>query len=55
MFCCRVIKLAGEDGNLTKENFVKILKTSDFFMKSFDKNKDGVVTEVNIINIINQR
>ena len=52
MFCCRVIKLAGEDGNLTKENFVKILKTSDFFMKSFDKNKDGVVTEVNIINII---
>ena len=44
--CSRVIKLAGEDGNLTKENFVKIVKSSDFFMKSFDKNKDGVVTEV---------
>ena len=38
--------MAGEDGNLTKENFVKILKSSDFFLKSFDKNKDGVVTEV---------
>jgi len=45
----RVIKLAGEDGNLTKENFVKILKTSDFFMKSFDKNKDGVVTETDMM------
>ena len=45
-----MIKLAGEDGNLTKENFVKILKSSDFFMKSFDKNKDGVVTEVSFIN-----
>ena len=44
--CSRVIKLAGEDGNLTKENFVKIVKSSDFFMKSFDENKDGVVTEV---------
>ena len=42
----RVLRLAGEDGNLTKENFVKILKSSDLFLKSFDKNKDGVVTEV---------
>ena len=46
----RVIKLAGEDGNLTKENFFKIVKSSDFFMKSFDKNKDGVVTEVSFIH-----
>ena len=38
--------MAGEDGNLTKKDFVKILRSSDFFMKSFDKNKDGVVTEV---------
>ena len=42
----RVIRLAGDDGNLTKESFIKILKSSDFFMKAFDKNKDGIVTEV---------
>ena len=47
------MKLAGEDGNLTKENFVKILKSSDFFMKSFDKNKDGVVTEVSLTHEVN--
>ena len=43
----RVIQLAGKDGNLNKEKFVKIVQGSDFFMKSFDKNKDGEVTEVN--------
>ena len=42
----RVIRLAGEDGTLTKENFVKVVRGSDFFLKSFDKNKDGEVTEV---------
>lgn len=42
----RVIRLAGEDGNLTKENFTKILRSSDLFLKAFDKNKDGIVTEV---------
>ena len=45
----RVIRLAGEDGNLSKDKFVKIVQGSDFFMKSFDKNKDGEVTEVRII------
>jgi Ca2+-binding EF-hand superfamily protein len=45
----RVIRLAGEDGNLTKDNFVKIVQGSDFFMKSFDKNKDGEVTEVKLM------
>ena len=40
----RVIRLAGDDGNLTKESFIKILKSSDFFMKAFDKNKDGGLT-----------
>ena len=39
-------KLAGEDQHLSKKDFIKHLKTSNFFMKSFDKNKDGVVTEV---------
>ena len=44
---CRAYQFAGEDGCLTKKNFIKILRSSDLFMKSFDKNKDGVVTEVN--------
>ena len=43
---CRVIRLAGNNGTLTKGTFIKILKSSDFFMKAFDKNKDGIVTEV---------
>ena len=43
----RAYQFAGEDGCLTKKNFIKILRSSDLFMKSFDKNKDGVVTEVN--------
>ena len=42
----RVIRLAGEEGNLTRENFTKILRSSDLFLKAFDKNKDGIVTEV---------
>ena len=45
----RVVKLAGEDGMLTKENFFKIVQGSDFFLKSFDKNNDGEVTEVKTI------
>ena len=49
----RVISLAGEDGTLSKEKFVKIVQGSDFFMKSFDKNKDGEVTEVGIISLWN--
>ena len=40
------MKMAGEDGTLTKENFIKILRSSDLFLKAFDKNKDGIVTEV---------
>ena len=31
---------------MTKENFTKILRSSDLFLKAFDKNKDGIVTEV---------
>jgi hypothetical protein len=50
-----VIRLAGEDGNLSKDKFVKIVQGSDFFMKSFDKNKDGEVTEVRIISLIRIR
>ena len=42
-----VISLAGKDGILSKDKFFKIVQGSDFFMKSFDKNKDGEVTEVN--------
>ena len=40
------MKMAGEDGTLTKENFTKILRSSDMFLKAFDKNRDGIVTEV---------
>ena len=43
----RVIRLVGENGNLNKENFVKIVRGSDFFIKSFDK-MGGEVTEVSI-------
>ena len=46
----RVIRLAGDDGMLTKENFFKIVQGSDFFLKSFDKNNDGEVTEVKWIS-----
>ena len=42
----RVIHLAGENGNLTKENFTKFLRSSDLFLKAFDKNKDRIVTKV---------
>ena len=40
--------MAGEEGNLTKENFIRILKSSDFFLKSFDKNNDRIVSQVSI-------
>jgi hypothetical protein len=43
---CRVTQLAGQDGNLSKEAFINHLKSSNFFLKSFDKNKDGYVSEV---------
>ena len=43
------MKMAREDGTLTKENFIKILRSSDLFLKAFDKNKDGIVTEVKIL------
>ena len=42
--------MAGEEGNLTKENFIRILKSSDFFLKSFDKNNDRIVSQVSIEN-----
>ena len=45
---CRAYQFAGEDGCLSKKNFIKILRSSDLFMKSFDKNRDGVVTEVRL-------
>lgn len=45
----RAYLLAGEDGCLTKKNFIKILRSSDLFMKSFDKNRDGVVTETDMM------
>ena len=44
----RAYQFAGEDGCLSKKNFIKILRSSDLFMKSFDKNRDGVVTEVRL-------
>lgn len=47
----RVVRLAGDDGLLTKENFFKIVQGSDFFLKSFDKNNDGEVTEVMVVSV----
>ena len=41
----RVVRLVGENGSLSKESFVKIVRGSDFFVKSFDK-MGGEVTEV---------
>ena len=42
----RASRLSDGNGNLTKKDFSTILKTSSLFKKSFDKNKDGIVTEV---------
>ena len=44
----RVISLVGENGSLNKEKFVKIVRGSDFFKRSFDK-IGGEVTEVSLI------
>ena len=44
----RVIRKVGENGSLNKENFVKIVRGSDFFIRSFDK-MGGEVTEVSLI------
>ena len=41
----RVMRLVGEKGRIDKEKFVKIVKGSDFFIRSFDK-MGGEVTEV---------
>ena len=46
----RVMKMAGEEGTLTKENFIKILRSSDLFLKAFDKNKDGIVPQPELGN-----
>ena len=43
---CRVKQLAGQDGHLSKDAFIKHLKSSNFFLKSFDENNDGFVSEV---------
>ena len=43
----RVHKVVGADGLLKKDDFIRILQSSNFFMKTFDKNQDGIVTEVN--------
>ena len=39
-------RLAGDNGRLRKEEFVKLVKKSRTFSKTFDKNKDSIVTEV---------
>ena len=39
-------RLAGENGKLRKEDFIKLVKKSTTFSKTFDKNKDSIVTEV---------
>ena len=44
----RVVRLVGENGSLSKESFVKIVRGSDFFVKSFDK-MGGEVTEVSLL------
>ena len=44
----RVVRLVGENGSLSKESFVKIVRGSDFFVRSFDK-MGGEVTEVSLL------
>ena len=44
----RVHKVVGPDGLLKKDDFIKIIQSSNFFMKTFDKNQDGIVTEVGL-------
>ena len=46
----RVHKIAGADGTLKKDEFIKILRSSNYFLKTFDKNQDGIVSEVSICN-----
>ena len=46
LFFSRVHKVVGPDGLLKKDDFIRILQSSNFFMKTFDKNQDGIVTEV---------
>ena len=41
--------MVGPDGLLKKDDFIRILQSSNFFMKTFDKNQDGIVTEVGTI------
>jgi hypothetical protein len=43
-----VIHLVGEHRSLNKENFVKIVQGSHFFIRSFDK-MGGEVTQVSLI------
>ena len=43
------MKMAGEDGTLTKENFTKILRSSDMFLKAFDKSIFRSLT-INVFN-----
>ena len=42
----RVHKIAGDSGTLKKDEFIKILRSSNYFLKTFDKNQDGIVSEV---------
>jgi len=43
--CQRVHKIAGDSGTLKKDEFIKILRSSNYFLKTFDKNQDGIVSE----------
>merc|ERR1719220_761736 len=42
---CKISGVAGSDGTLSKDQFIKILRSSNFFLKTFDKNSDGIVSE----------
>ena len=50
----RVRQLAGEDGHISKQDFIKHLKYSKYFLKSFDKNDDGILTEVRILGTFSE-
>jgi hypothetical protein len=39
-------RLAGKSGQLRKDDFIRVMRSSAFFVATFDKNKDGLVTEV---------
>ena len=46
--------MSGDSGQLKKDDFVRIMLSSKLFIPTFDKNGDGIVTEVREIGIVTE-